>query len=149
MGNCTNPEHVEGEKVPLGSLGKNASLRSSQAEGQPYLDPLATNMRVNLHIYSKCEGLVAPSVGPDPAVLDSTSSFQTEDLQGAPTPTGSMLQSQARGATPTQSSLAQKAQERYLLNYTLRYGGNEHIWVEHNCEKLHKSRCFPLQYQLG
>ena len=36
-----------------------------------------------------------------------------------------------------------------LLNYTIKYGNKEIVWVEKNCNYLHRSKKIKIEYMLG
>ena len=36
-----------------------------------------------------------------------------------------------------------------MINYTVKYGEQEHTWVEHNVDSLHKGKQLRLEYLLG
>ena len=36
-----------------------------------------------------------------------------------------------------------------MINYTVKYGHQEHTWVERNCEVLHKAKKLRIDYRLG
>ena len=41
------------------------------------------------------------------------------------------------------------AKDKYVINYSVKYGEQEYTWVEHNCDTLHKGKLLSLDYRLG
>ena len=41
------------------------------------------------------------------------------------------------------------SKDKYVINYSVKYGEQEYTWVEHNCDSLHKGKMLSLDYRLG
>ena len=41
------------------------------------------------------------------------------------------------------------SKDKYVINYSVKYGEQEYTWVEHNCDTLHKGKLLSLDYRLG